>query len=93
MPTGRQQLVVTLPPEMVELVQRKVASGEYVDESDVIREGLELLEDREEGLERWLREEVVPVCLAFEADTSTGMSPSELLASLEAARGERQKPA
>lgn len=91
MPTGRQQLVVTLPPEMVELVQRKVASGEYADESAVIAESLELLEDREEGLERWLREEIVPVCLAMEADPSSGMSSSEVLASLEAARRERQK--
>ena len=90
MPTGRQ-LVVTLPPELVDLVQRKVASGEYADESAVIAESLELLEDREEGLERWLREEIVPVCHALEADPSSGISSSELLASLEAARRERQK--
>jgi antitoxin ParD1/3/4 len=93
MPTGRQQLVVTLPPEMVELVRRKVASGEYADESDVIAESLELLEDREEGVERWLREEIVPVCIAMEADPASGMSSSELLDSLEAARRERQKSA
>jgi putative addiction module CopG family antidote len=91
MPTGRQ-LVVTLPPEMIDLVQRKVASGEYADESAVIAQSLELLEDREEGLERWLREEVVPVCLAMEAAPASGMSSSELLAGLEAARRERQKP-
>jgi Arc/MetJ-type ribon-helix-helix transcriptional regulator len=76
---------------MVELVHRKVASGEYVNESDVISDGLTLLEDREQGLERWLREEVIPVCLEMEADSSGGMSSSELLASLEAARGECQK--
>jgi len=35
MPAGRQ-LVVNLPPNLVDLVQRKVASGEYADESDVI---------------------------------------------------------
>jgi Arc/MetJ-type ribon-helix-helix transcriptional regulator len=94
MPTGRQQLVVTLPAEMVELVQRKVASGEYLNESDVINDSLSLLlEDQEQSLERWLREEIVPVCLAMEADPSSGMSSSELLASLEGARRERQKSA
>jgi putative addiction module CopG family antidote len=90
MPNARQ-LVVTLPDEMAELVRRKVASGEYVDESAVIAESLELLEDREAGIERWLREEVVPVCLAMEADPASGISSSELLDSLEAARLQRQK--
>jgi antitoxin ParD1/3/4 len=93
MPTGRQQLVITLPPEMVDLVQRKVASGEYADESAVIAESPELLEDREEGIERWLREEIVPVCRAMEAYPSSGMSSSELLDSLEAARRDSRKPA
>jgi Arc/MetJ-type ribon-helix-helix transcriptional regulator len=75
---------------MVDLVQRKVASGEYADESDVISDSLALLEDREHGLERWLREEIVPVCLAFEGDSSTAMSAAELLADLDAARRDRQ---
>jgi antitoxin ParD1/3/4 len=91
MPAGRQQLVVSLPPEMVDLVQRKVASGEYADEGEVIADSLELLEDREQGLDRWLREEIVPVCSAVEAEPSSGMSSSELLDSLEVARRERQK--
>jgi putative addiction module CopG family antidote len=90
MPTGRQ-LVVTIPAELAELVHRKVASGEYADESEVIRESLALLEDHEQGVERWLREEVVPVCLAMEADPSSGVSSSELLDNLEAARLVRQK--
>jgi antitoxin ParD1/3/4 len=89
MPTGRQ-LVVTLPAEMAELVHRKVASGEYVDESAVIADSLELLEDREAGIERWLREEIVPVCVAME-DGSSDISSTELLESLEAARLKRQK--
>jgi antitoxin ParD1/3/4 len=49
----------------------------------VIAESLELLEDREAGIERWLREEIVPVCLAMEADPSSGISSSELLDSLD----------
>jgi putative addiction module CopG family antidote len=91
MPASRQ-LVVTLPEAMAELVRRKVASGEYADESEVIRDSLTFLEDHEQSLERWLREEVVPACLEMEANPSSGMSSSEILASLEAARRERQKP-
>jgi antitoxin ParD1/3/4 len=92
MPTGRQ-LVVNLPSNLVDLVQRKVASGEYADESDVISDSLALLEDQEQGLERWLREEVVPACMEMEADPSSGISSSGVLANLEAARSERQKRA
>jgi Arc/MetJ-type ribon-helix-helix transcriptional regulator len=57
---------------MVELVHRKVASGEYVDESEVISESLELLEDRKSGVERWLVEEVGPSYDAMHADPSLG---------------------
>jgi putative addiction module CopG family antidote len=78
---------------MAEFMDRKVASGEYPDESEVIRESLILLEDRDQSLERWLREEVVPVCLELEADPSKGLALSEVCAGLEAARRERQKPA
>jgi putative addiction module CopG family antidote len=92
MPTGRQ-LVVNLPSNLADLVQRKVASGEYADESDVISDSLGLLEERESGIERWLREEVVPSCLEMEANPERGISPSELRASLETARSERQKRA
>ncbi len=75
---------------MAELVRRKVASGEYADESDVINDSLALLEDHEQGIERWLREEIVPVCLAAEANPSTTLTSSELLADLDASRRSRQ---
>ena len=64
---------MTLPDEMVELVHRKVASGEYADESDVISDSLALLEERESGLDPWLIEEVGPACDAMHADPSIGI--------------------
>jgi antitoxin ParD1/3/4 len=92
MPTGRQ-LIVTLPAELAEMVQRKVASGEYADESAVIIDSLAILQDQQHKMERWLREEVVPACAAFKADPSAGISASELLAHLDAARRDRQRSA
>jgi len=35
-----QQLSITLPNEMAQLVRAKVAAGEYASESEVIRDGL-----------------------------------------------------
>jgi antitoxin ParD1/3/4 len=43
---------VPLDPELQDFVDRLVASGEYEDASDVVRAGLELLRDQEDGLER-----------------------------------------
>ena len=39
---------VTLTPELEHLIQDKVASGLYASESEVIREALRLLKDRDE---------------------------------------------
>ncbi|WP_202617914.1 type II toxin-antitoxin system ParD family antitoxin [Aureimonas leprariae] len=60
-------LHVTLPAELVRLVEAKVASGEYENESAVVASGLEALAFDEDAsphgeaeIECWLREEVVP---------------------------------
>lgn len=55
-----QQMSITLPVEMAALVKEKVASGAYASESEVIREGLRALQDRDAAIERWLREDVAP---------------------------------
>ena len=47
---------VTLTPELDRLVEEKVASGLYESPSEVVREALRLLFDREPALD-WLRRE------------------------------------
>ena len=39
---------VTLPPELEQFISRKIESGQYFCESEVILEGLRLLRDRDE---------------------------------------------
>ena len=39
-----QQFSITLPNEMADIVKRKVAAGEYATESEVIRDGLRVLD-------------------------------------------------
>lgn len=68
-----QQLSITLPLEMAELVRAKVASGDYASESEVIRDGLRTLQLRDEAVEKWLREEVVPSAHAMRADPTRGI--------------------
>lgn len=55
-----RSLSVTLPNDMADMVRRKVESGEYASESEVVRDGLRALQQRDAAIERWLREEVVP---------------------------------
>jgi antitoxin ParD1/3/4 len=88
---ANQQLLITLPSEIAELLHRKVASGEYASESEVISDSLTLLEDHEEALEQWLREDVVPACIEFEANQSSGIVAADLLSALQADRKERQR--
>lgn len=38
---------INLPPQLEEMVRRKVASGLYSSASEVVREGLRLIEERE----------------------------------------------
>lgn len=43
----RKTLTVSLTPELEEFVSSRVDSGKFVSASEVVREGLRLLEDRE----------------------------------------------
>lgn len=65
-----RSLSITLPNEMADMVRRKVASGEYATESEVIRDGLRILSARDQVVERWLGRDVLPILQANEADAS-----------------------
>jgi antitoxin ParD1/3/4 len=79
-----QQLSITLPNEMADLVRAKVATGEYATESEVIREGLRTLLARDRAVERWLREQVAPAYDALKADQSRVVSADDVRATLSA---------
>jgi antitoxin ParD1/3/4 len=52
----RTSLNVSLTPELEQFVHSRVVSGRYQTASEVIREGLRLLEEREQGREVALEE-------------------------------------
>lgn len=81
MPATRR-LSVTLPEDLAEMVEAKVASGEYASEDDVIQEGLRALDDRQQTIETWLREEVLPVYDLMAADPSQGLTADQVRAAL-----------
>lgn len=78
-------LTVTLPHEMAAMVKAKVASGEYATESEVIRDGLRILQARDAAMEKWLKEEVGKSYDDYAADSSTAISADELMPRVRAA--------
>ncbi len=77
-----QQLSITLPNEMADLVRAKVASGEYASESEVIRDGLRTLLARDRAVEDWLRDKVAPAYDALKADPARAVSVDRVRAAL-----------
>jgi antitoxin ParD1/3/4 len=63
---------------MAQMVKKKVSSGEYTTESEVIRDGLRTLAARDAAVERWLIEEVVLTLEAIKRDPTRLISADEV---------------
>jgi len=86
-----QQLSITLPTEMANLIKSKVSSGEYASDSEVIRDGLRALMARDAALEKWLREEVVPAYDRLKEDPTRAIPIADVRAALAALHNQRVK--
>ncbi|MET0962513.1 MAG: type II toxin-antitoxin system ParD family antitoxin [Noviherbaspirillum sp.] len=73
-----QQMSITLPNEMAEMVRAKVRAGEYASESEVIRDGLRTLLAHDRAVESWLHQQGGPAYDALKADPSRAVTPSEV---------------
>ena len=81
-----QQFSITLPLDMAEIVEGKIKAGTYASVSEVVRDGVRALLDREAAVERWLREEVVAGHAEYLADPSKGVPAAEILGRIKARR-------
>ncbi|MBR4736084.1 MAG: type II toxin-antitoxin system ParD family antitoxin [Rhodocyclaceae bacterium] len=79
-----QQLSVTLPNSMADMVKAKVQAGEYASESEVIRDGLRVLLARDRAMESWLHHQVAPAWDALKADPSRARTIEQVRARLAA---------
>jgi antitoxin ParD1/3/4 len=79
-----QQLSITLPNEMADVVKAKVRAGEYATESEVIRDGLRALLARDRAVETWLHRQVGPAYDALKADPSRAVTADQVRARLAA---------
>ena len=86
-----QQFSITLPHEMAEAVERKIKSGAYASVSEVMRDGVRALLERDAAVDRWLREEVVPGHKEYLADPAKGIPADAILGRIKARRAARKK--
>ena len=91
--TAVQKRTFVLPSEEASYIDSLVAGGTYANDSEVVTAGLHALQDRDDGIERWLREEVVPVYDAMKADPSRGLTVEEVDAAIEKRHSERTRTA
>ena len=82
---------VSLPAEQARYIDALVASGAYASASEVVRAGLRALQERDAAVERWLREEVVPVFDAMQADPGRGIPADQVFAEIRALHAQRLK--
>lgn len=85
------KLSITLPLELADAVKAKVASGEYATESDVLRDGLRVLLDRDRAVDDWLRAHAAPAYDAMMADPARAISVASVRARLAAEHGTATK--
>jgi len=81
-----QQFSITLPLDMAEAVEEKIKSGFYASVSDVVRDGVCALMERDAAVERWLREEVAAGHREYLADPSRGVPADAILGRIKARR-------
>lgn len=81
-----QQMSITLPSNIAELVKAKVRTGAYATESEVICDGVRALLEQDQAVETWLHNQVGPAYDAFKADPSRALSIEQVREHLAAKR-------
>jgi putative addiction module CopG family antidote len=87
---GTTQFNITLPADIADAIERKVKSGAYASVSEVVRDGVQALLERDDAIERWLRDEVVAGHQEYLADPSKGAPAEAILDRIKARRSARR---
>jgi antitoxin ParD1/3/4 len=88
---GIEKRTVSLPAAQASYIDALVESGTYASASEVVRAGLRALQERDAAVAQWLREAVVPVYDAMQADPGRGLSVDQVTAALAAHHARRLK--
>jgi antitoxin ParD1/3/4 len=92
MPAAEKR-TISLPPAQARYIDTLVDTGTYASASEVVRAGLRALQERDAAVERWLKQEVVPVYDAMLADPGRALSARQVTAAMRAHHADRRKKA
>jgi len=84
-----QQFSITLPLDMAEIVENKIRSGSYASVSEVVRDGVRALMERDAAIERWLRDEVLAGHKEYLSDPAKAIPAEAIMGRLKARRAAR----
>lgn len=86
-----QKRTFSLSEEQSQFIDDLVAKGGYASASEVVRAGVRALQERDEAVERWLREKVAPTYDAMKADPSRAIPAEEVFRQLREHAAQRIK--
>jgi antitoxin ParD1/3/4 len=86
-----EKRTISLPSEHATFIDEKVASGAYASASEVVRAGLRALQERDEAVERWLRDEVAPTYDRMKSDPKRGVSANNAFSDIRTRHASRSK--
>ena len=85
-----ERLTISLTPELLDFIRKRTADGDYNNDSEVIREALRLLKERDQAVTRWLNEQVVPAYVNLKANPGSALTREQSEAKLEERRRQRR---
>ena len=74
-----RSLIVSLPDDLIQVIEAKVAAGEYPSDSDLVREGIETLLDVGFTLDEDPIADIRASCAEMDADPSLAISSDDIL--------------
>jgi len=86
-----EKRTISLSGDHAAFIDAKVRGGDYASVSEVVRAGIRALKERDEAIDRWLREEVAPVYDAMIADPARAISVDDAFGDVRARHAERVK--
>ena len=86
-----EKRTISLPSEHAVFIAAKVASGAYASASEVVRAGLRALQERDEAVERWLRDEVAPAYDRMKVNPSNAVPAKQVFDSFRSRHAARLK--
>ena len=86
-----QKRTFSIPAEQAAFIDQKISSGRYSSASEVVRAGLRALQERDDAVERWLREDVTQTYDAMVSDPGRAVDANAVFDELRRRHATRTK--